>query len=113
MDMYAETVAKKLNVKKWYANTTLHWQDNQLADMDYELNQSAKKLEQFLVFCTTYGYKPEECITVGDGENDLGLFGASRRGVLVGIDPMLDLQRHAWKVIPAIKDLTALLASIE
>lgn len=105
IDMYAEIVAKKLNVGNWFANTTLHWNNNALTDMDYELNQAKRKLEQFLGFCAAHGYKPQECVVVGDSENDLSLFEASKRGVLVGKDLTNELKQHAWKTIPTLGDL--------
>jgi HAD superfamily phosphoserine phosphatase-like hydrolase len=111
MDMYAAIVAQKLDINTWFANTSLHWESNQLIDMDYELDQAAKKLEQFLGFCATRGYKPEDCIIVGDGENDLSLFTASGRGVLVGENLSDELRQHSWKVIPSLGELPNLLAA--
>lgn len=109
MDMYAEVVATKLGIDKWFANTTLHWQDGKLTNMDYELDQAARKLEQLLSFCAALGYKPEECVIVGDSENDLTLFDASKRGVLVSDNPTDELRQHAWKVIPSLGDLSKIL----
>ena len=110
MDMYAEIVAHKLGVTKWFANTKLHWVGGSLTDMDYELNQSARKLEQFLGFCTTNGYQPQECIVVGDSENDMALFEASQRGILVSSDATNVLSQHVWKQIPALGNLLEVIA---
>lgn len=108
MDMYAETVAKKLGIENWYANTTLHWDtDGNLVDMDYELNQAAKKLEQFGEFCGLHSLEAQDCLIVGDGENDELLFEVCKRGVLLGGDPKV--QTHAVKRIAQLADFEQVL----
>jgi HAD superfamily phosphoserine phosphatase-like hydrolase len=108
MDLYAETVARKLGIDKWYANTTLHWDDQgNLVDMDYELNQAAKKLEQYTQFCNKNGLGVEDCLVVGDGENDEKLFEVCRRGVLIGSDP--ESETYAWKRIAQLADFEQIL----
>lgn len=108
MDLYAEAVAKKLGIDEWYANTTLHWDtDGNLVDMDYELNQAARKLEQFGEFCQANSLEMQNCLVVGDGKNDELLFEASNRGVLLGGDPKT--QTHAWKRIAQLADFDQIL----
>lgn len=108
MDLYAETVAKKLGIEHWYANTTLHWdeQDN-LYDMDYELDQASIKLQQFGQFCLEKGLEPEDCLIIGDGENDAQLFEACKHGVL--IDRNSDGKPHAWKRVVRLADFEPIL----
>jgi HAD superfamily phosphoserine phosphatase-like hydrolase len=104
MDLYAQSVAKKLGIEQWYANTTLHWDaQGNLVDMDYELNQADKKLEQYVEFCHQNNLSLEDCLVVGDGENDEKLFEASKLGVLIGGDP--EGKTHAWKRIPKLADI--------
>ncbi len=108
MDLYAETVARKLGIDKWYANTTLHWDDaGNLVDMDYELNQAAKKLEQFGEFCGLHSLEAQDCLIVGDGENDELLFKVCKRGVLLRGNP--ETQTHAWKRIAQLADFEQIL----
>ncbi len=108
MDLYAKTVAEKLDIDQWYANTTLHWdEEGNLLDMDYELNQASKKLEQFGQFCLANGLDPQDCIVIGDSENDEQLFDACRHGVLLGTDA--DVQTHAWRKISRLVDFERLL----
>lgn len=108
MDLYAEAVAKKLGVDQWYANTTLHWDvDGNLIDVDYELNQAAKKLEQFGEFCQANNLKMQSCLVVGDGENDELLFEACDRGVLLGGEPKA--RTRAWKRIARLTDFEDIL----
>jgi HAD superfamily phosphoserine phosphatase-like hydrolase len=103
MDMYAQTVAQKLGIEQWHANTTLHWDDHgSLADMDYELNQADRKLEQYTQFCQENTLELEDCLVLGDGENDEKLFKACKHGVLIGRD--LENETYAWKRIVQLAD---------
>jgi len=108
MDLYAQTVASKLGVDQWHANTTLHWDDEgNLYDMDYELNQADKKLEQLAQFCGENGLDVQDCVVIGDGENDEKLFEACKRGVLIGTDP--ESETFAWKRIAGLAEFEYIL----
>lgn len=110
MDMYAEIIATRLGVSDYYANTTLTWNDNgELVNLDYELDQSGRKLEQFLEYCSLNKLDPSECIVVGDGDNNLALFEATNRGVAVGTEIDEKLEAVAWKTISTIDQLPDLL----
>lgn len=111
MDAYAEIVARRLGIKHWYANTTLHWNEHQeLIDMDYELRQAQRKLEHFKEFCQSRNLKPQDCIVVGDGENDIELFKLSGKGVLVLGDEKADeYRRYAWRVVDDLSELKQVL----
>ena len=112
MDLYAQTVAQKLHVTDYYANTTLHWgETGSLLNMDYELNQAKRKLEQFLSYCSLHSIKPEECIVVGDSENDITLFEASGRGVAIGSEIPESLRKVSWQTIQTLDELPALVNS--
>jgi HAD superfamily phosphoserine phosphatase-like hydrolase len=110
MDLYAETVARKLGIDTWYANTTLHWDDQgNLVDMNYDLNQGRKKLEQYTQFCSENGFGLEDCLVVGDGEKHEKLFEACKRGVLIGSDP--ESESYAWRRIAQLADFEQILQS--
>ena len=110
MDAYAEVVAEKLGVHNWYANTTLLWdRRGDLVDINYEVRRSDRKLQQFGAFCRMYGLQPQDCMVVGDNENDMGMFALSRRGVLVGQNPAQEYANHAWRVVPTLSDVGSLL----
>ncbi len=110
MDLYAQTVANKLDISEWYANTTLNWDSaGKLVGMDYELNQSAKKLAQFNSYCMQHGLQAKDCIVVGDGENDLAMFDACGRGVLVGPKQPAEFRNHASICIDDVGSLPAAL----
>ena len=107
MDLYAELMAKKLGVAYWYANATLHWnEDSSLRDFDYYLDQSGKKLEHFRDFCERENLRPQECVAVGDGLSDLKLFKETGKGFAVYTAPDdKELETVAWKVIGDLTEL--------
>lgn len=111
MDIYAEIVARKLGIEHWYANTILHWNEQEeLIDMDYELKQAGQKLEHFTEFYKSQNLTPKDCIVVGDGENDLELFKLSGKGVLIlGDEKAEEYRRYAWKVVANLRELEDIL----
>jgi HAD superfamily phosphoserine phosphatase-like hydrolase len=112
MDLYAQTVAQKLHVTDYYANTTLHWDEaGNLTDMDYELDQAKRKLEQFLAYCSLCAITPEECVVVGDSDNDIALFEASGRGVAIGSEIPGSLRQVSWRTIQILDELPAIVNS--
>ncbi len=108
MDLYTKIVAEKLAIDHWYANTTLHWDTNgSLVDMDYDLDQASKKLEQFDQFCETNRIRTEDCFVVGDGENEELLFETCKHGILLGSNP--NTSTHAWRHITQLADCEPIL----
>lgn len=75
--------------------------------MDYELNQAAKKLEQFAQFCEENGLNAQDCLVIGDGENDEKLFEACGHGVLIGADP--ESETFAWRRIDRLAEFEYIL----
>lgn len=103
MDMFAEIVANKAGADVWYANTALVWdKNNSLEDFIYHPKQAEKKLEQFLDFCKKNDIAPNQCVVVGDDENDIELFKISK-GIAVESPTSVHLDKIAWK---KVKDLT-------
>lgn len=110
MDLYAQTIAKKLGVAEWYANTSLSWgTQGELVGMEYELDQAEKKLKQLTSYCLRHGLRANECVVVGDGENDLAMFKASGKGVLVNAELSVKYGKSVWKIIKNIGSLPAIL----
>lgn len=106
MDLYAQTVAQKLHITDYYANTVLHWDKaGNLIDMDYELDQAKRKLEQFLSYCSLYNIKPEECMVVGDSDNDIALFEASGSGVAIGSEIPESLRQVSRHIIQTLDEI--------
>lgn len=109
VDLFAESVALKLGIENWYANTNLVWDNNgQLIGYHYHRDQAAKKLEQFTDFVTEAGIKPEECVVVGDSDNDVKLFEISKRGIAV-CSNSADLLDVCWKKTDSLSDVEDIL----
>jgi len=103
VDLFAQTIAGKVGADFWYANTILHWdEDDILQDFDYELNAADKKLEQFENFKKQNSLENSECVVVGDDSNDIELFKITQHGIIVESPTSSVLELFAWK---KVKDL--------
>ena len=112
MDLYVQAVAGKLHVPDYYANTTLYWDEaGNLVDMDYELNQANRKIEQFLGYCSLHSITPQQCIVIGDSDNDIELFKTSGRGVAIGTEIPESLREVSWRTIQTLDELPPLVNS--
>lgn len=110
-DLWAKTLADRLSVKDWFANTALMFDDNdEIYDMDYTLKQAEKKLEHFEAYCAEHGLLPTECVAVGDSDNDIKLFEATGHGIAVGNAPT-ELLAVAEKKIVSITELIGVLGN--
>jgi HAD superfamily phosphoserine phosphatase-like hydrolase len=84
VDLYAQTVAARLGISDWYANTPLEFDAaGELVTYHYDLDQSGKKVRQLETFCQASGFDPTKVIAIGDGPNDLGLFEFTGHGILL------------------------------
>jgi HAD superfamily phosphoserine phosphatase-like hydrolase len=112
VDLFAETIACKLAVSHWYANTRLIWDQNgNLVDYDYEKDQSAVKLRQLEEFADKSRISVDECLVVGDGDNDLAMFEATGNGVAVG-DANTPLMKAAWKHVGTLAEVRKVLTEL-
>jgi len=112
VDLYAQVVAERLGVSDWYANTALEFDaDGQLVTYHYILDQSAEKVRQLAEFCQRRGLEAGAALAIGDGPNDLGLFQATGRGILLDTPQGTDaLKAAAWRTVARLGDVTPLLA---
>jgi len=85
LDLFAQTLAERLGVTHWYANSTLKWSDDgALVDFDYARDQAARKLKHLREFAEAIGVNVRDCVIVGDGHNDVDMFRASGHGIAFG-----------------------------
>lgn len=110
VDLYVETIAKKLDISDWYANTTLIWDDErEICDFDYKVDQAETKLSHLDSYLASSGYTKENCLIIGDGENDIALFEALPFGILIkGISNPV-LENLSWKMINNLSELKEIL----
>jgi len=108
-DIFAQAIAKKLGISSWYANTEMVWDaDGTLVDFHYVRNQAAQKLIHFQEFTKQNSIDAQDCIVIGDGDNDVELFKATKHGIAVGRDNpnLLDV---AWKSVDHLSEIETLL----
>lgn len=109
VDLFAHTIARRLHVPHWYANTTLVWDaDGQLTDFHYIRDQAAQKLLDLKLFVSAVGVPVEQCAVVGDGPNDLETFRATGHGIAVHSSSSV-LQEAAWKQVDSLAEVVPLL----
>lgn len=110
MDVYVSLVAGQLDIASYFANATLLFDcRGTLADFNYFLDQSAKKVEQLQAYCDQNEIPPEEIAVVGNSLNDLGIFDYTDHGILLEEDFSPHLREHSWKVVHNLLDVKAIL----
>lgn len=111
VDLYVESVADKLGVNDWYANTKIDWDEKgNLINFHYFRNQALKKLVQFRQLKKKYSLKNDDCAVVGDGDNELLLFKRVKKSVLVLREkPHPDLEPYIFKKIKKLTELKNIL----
>lgn len=70
-DLYVQTIAKRLNIRDYYWNTKMSFNDlGYLKKINYITDQSNLKMEQFTEWANKNSLKMEECAIIGDGDSD-------------------------------------------
>lgn len=111
VDLYAQHIAERLDVSDYYANAKLVFDDNgNLENFDYTTDQAEVKLQQLREFCAKYDLREDECIAVGDSDNDIELFRHTGRGVLINDGNVaVELKQSTWQTIVQLGELKRLL----
>ena len=111
VDLYASHISKRLGVANYYANAALHFDTkNDLVSFDYTLDQAVVKLRQLTEFCKKNGLKLDECVAIGDSDNDIMLFEQTGHGILIendGASP--ELRQAAWRTVESLSQVKDLL----
>jgi phosphoserine phosphatase len=85
VDICVEEVASTIGIKNWYADSRLIFDEKgNLADLIYQEEQLNQKLKYFEEFLALFRISPEECLVIGDGENDIILFEKCNGGLTIG-----------------------------
>lgn len=109
--IYAEIVGKELGIDKWYAISELVWDENdELIDVETVTGDKEKKVEFFHQFCKENNLEVDECVTIGDSSNDIGLFKVTGNGIAVRSEfEAKELEEVAWKKIDYLIELKEIL----
>lgn len=107
VDLYVETVAKKLRVRDWYANTKLIWDEmGSLIDFDYFRDQAQKKLEHFEEYVKKKGLDKNKCCVIGNGDSDIVLFKTLPYGIAIDNDLNPEVKTLAFRTLSKVSQLT-------
>ncbi len=82
--IYAQHIAQELGIANYYANAELYFDNNkQLIDFHYTTDQANVKLAHLNDFCVKNNLQLQDCIPVGDSNNDIEIFRQTGNGVLL------------------------------
>jgi len=112
IDMFVTQIAKKFKINHHYGNSIFHFdEDGYWVELDYSQDEELLKMEQFNDFLEKTGFKEDECIAIGDGDNDRKMFGRVP-GIIV--NPKSDhLKELAWQEVKFLPRVLQLLESIQ
>lgn len=103
VDVCVEEVAHRLGIKNWFSESKLIFDETgKLVDLIYTAEKYDTKLKYLIEYSTLLKIEMEECLTVGDGENDIVLFKETGGGLTIGDNVPNDLKKYA---IAHINDL--------
>lgn len=110
--MFIEILAQKFGIKYHYGNSRLIFnKDGYWVDLDYTRAESRLKVEQLHQMLEKTGLSTEDCIAIGDGKNDIGLF-QEVPGVVVN-GKSEHLTELAWQNAKYIPRILQILESLE
>jgi len=113
VDLFAQTIAARLHIPYWYANATLLWDEHDnLTSFIYVRDQKAQKLQHLHEFAQQIGVSVEDCVVVGDGDNDLETFRQTKHGIAVDSKSQ-NLLAASWKQVQNLSEIIPILANPE
>jgi phosphoserine phosphatase len=75
MDILVKEIADELHIRHWRAANKFVFNDSDVLErIDSVKNDAAHKAEMLVELCEELGCEPNECVAVGDGDNDIELF---------------------------------------
>ena len=112
IEMFIAEIAKRFEIDHYYGNSIFRFDEKGYwVDLEYTKDEERLKMEQFEDFLKKTGFKPEECVAIGDGDNDLGIF--SRIPGIVVNPKSEHLKELAWQEVRYLPRVLQVLESIE
>lgn len=110
VDLYVETIAKRLGIDEYFSNTKLIWDGDDLVGMEYELDQATKKLKQLKTYLIKVGVSKDRCVFVGDSDNDRAVMEYTKHGILVKTPTYTkEMEKVAWRVVDSVGEVRNIL----
>jgi len=109
IDIYVGFVAKQLNVDGFYANSSLEFDEKGvLQKINYHENQGGLKIKQLRELTEKLGIGMDQVAFIGDSENDIEVFQATRHGIAVS-SSVEELKKVAWKKVDSLIEIKNIL----
>ena len=109
IDIYVESVARKLGADGFYANSFLEFNNKGiLQNIHYRENQAEVKLEQLQDLIGKVGININQVVCIGDSENDIEIFKATKHGIAVSTSDE-ELKKVSWKSVNSLSEIKNIL----
>lgn len=113
VDLYVQSVAEKLGIPDYYANTELVFdEEGGLIDFHYFINQAETKFQHFSEFAQNNRLSTKECAIIGNGDSDVILFRELGYGVAVDHDIHEEVKEYADEVISELSEIKKIFGEI-
>ncbi|MBM3209132.1 HAD-IB family phosphatase [Candidatus Shapirobacteria bacterium] len=105
IDIYVRAIAKRLGADGYFANSSFDFdKSGVLEKIHYRDNQGEVKVEQLKQLIKARGIRMNEVVFVGDSENDIEIFEATKKGIAVSWASD-NLKEVAWKIINSLGEI--------
>ncbi len=109
IDIYVESVAKKVGADGFYANSSLEFdKEGILKKIIYRENEGEVKVEHLQDLIKKLGINMDQVVFIGDGENDIEVFKATGHGIAVNSSSE-ELKKVSWKTIGSLSEIKNIL----
>ncbi len=109
IDLYVEQIAKKIGADGYYSNSSLEFnRAGVLQKINYRDKQGGVKLEQLNDLINRLKININEVVFVGDSENDIEVFKATKHGIAVHCFDE-NLKKVAWKAVDSLNEIKNIL----
>lgn len=109
IDIYVNSIARKIGVDGFYANSSLEFnQKGILQGIHYRENQKGVKTEQLQELVRKIGIDMNNVVFIGDSENDIDVFKATKHGIAVSTSNE-ELKKASWKSVNLLSEIKKIL----
>lgn len=106
IDILTAHVAEELGITYWHAtNAFVFDSDDKLEKIISSTYDTDDKVRYIKNLCKEISIKPSECLAIGDGKNDQGLFELTGNGVTFTNSPLKDKARFTISSLKEIENI--------